>query len=311
MSPRGALLVLALLAAVAATGCGAGAGDAPTTVHLTVTDGYGHRALLDRTGPEVRGGDTVMRLLQRNAKVATRYGGGFVQSIDGVEGGREGGRPVDWFFSVNGSLAEKGATSVKVHPGDRIWWDRHDWGAAMDVPAVVGSFPEPFVHGFDGERVPTRLECDASAEAACDVVQQELLDLGLTVGKSRPGTEGGGESLRVIVGLWPPIREDRALLDLEKGPRNSGLFATMAADGRTITALDARGREARRFGAGTGLVAATRWRDESPTWVVTGTDRAGVDAAARAFDERSLADRYAIAVSEGRPVALPITEDGS
>jgi hypothetical protein len=246
-----------------------------------------------------------MRLLQRNAKVTTRYGGGFVQSINEIGGGRYGARPVDWFFYVNGSLAEKGASSVKVNPGDRIWWDRHDWGAAMDPPAVVGSYPEPFVNGFGGERVPTRLECDESAGAACDAVQDELLRRDLTIGKSRPGTEGGGESLRVIVGLWAPIREDRALLDIEKGPKASGVYARVAEDGRSITPLDAQGRAAGTLGAGTGLVAATRWRDESPTWVVTGTDRAGLDAAARAFDERSLKNRFALAIRNGRGIDLP------
>ena len=47
-----------------------------------------------------------MRLLQRKFEVETRYGGGFVQEIDGVGGGREAGRPVDWFFYVNGIEAE-------------------------------------------------------------------------------------------------------------------------------------------------------------------------------------------------------------
>ena len=306
MTHRVVALALALATAVGLAGCGAGAGDAPKTVKLTVTDGFGQEPMLERTGPEVRGGDTVMRLLQRNAKVTTRYGGGFVQSINEIEGGRSGARPVDWFFYVNGSLSEKGASSVKVNPGDRIWWDRHDWGAAMDPPAVVGSYPEPFVNGFGGERIPTRLECDESAGAACDAVQDELLRRGLTIGKSRPGTEGGGESLRVIVGLWAPIREDRALLDLEKGPKASGVYARVAEDGRSITPLDAQGRAAGTLGAGTGLVAATRWRDESPTWVVTGTDRAGLDAAARSFDERSLKNRFALAIRDDRGIDLPV-----
>ena len=47
-----------------------------------------------------------MRLLQRGFEVETRYGGAFVQEIDGVGGGRRGGRPVDWFFYVNGIEAE-------------------------------------------------------------------------------------------------------------------------------------------------------------------------------------------------------------
>ena len=50
--------------------------------------GFGARAWGPRHGPELAGEETVMRLLTRNARVTTRYGGGFVQSIDGLAGGR-------------------------------------------------------------------------------------------------------------------------------------------------------------------------------------------------------------------------------
>ena len=68
-----------------------------------------------------------MRLLQRDFEVETRYGGGFVQEIDGVGGGRAGGRRVDWFYYVNGIEAATGAAERRVSAGDRIWWDHHDW----------------------------------------------------------------------------------------------------------------------------------------------------------------------------------------
>jgi hypothetical protein len=276
---RGAALLL--LCALVAAGCGAGAGDRPEAVSLKVTDGFGQRTLLERTAPEVAGDDTVMRLLQRNAKVETRYGGGFVQAIDGLRGGREDGRPVDWFFYVNGVLSERGASAVDVRRGTRIWWDRRDWGTAMTVPAVVGSFPEPFVSGFADEPGPTRLECDDAAEAACDAIQRKLLDLDLVVAKSRAGTDAAGESLKVVVGEWAAIRGDVALTGLERGPKRSGVFARFSPDGRRLTALDARGRAVRELGAGTGLVAATRYQALPPTWVVTGTDAEGLAAAPR------------------------------
>ena len=31
-------------------------------------------------------------------------------------------------------VRSKGSASVRVHEGDQVWWDRHDWAAAMDVP---------------------------------------------------------------------------------------------------------------------------------------------------------------------------------
>jgi len=40
-------------------------------------------------------------------------------------------------------------------------------------------------------------------------------------------------------------------------------------------------------------------------WVVTGTDDAGVEAAAGDFAARTLENRFAVAVEEGRAIALP------
>lgn len=296
---------VATLATAVVAGCGAGPGEESTGVKLTVTDGFGAKTLLELPTPKTAGDDTVMRLLERNAKVEKRYGGGFVQSINGVTGGREGSRPQDWFYFVNGILADKGAASVDVHGGARVWWDRHDWGTVPNIPAVIGSFPEPFLNGFDGERLPTRISCDRGFDEACEAIQQKFGDLGLVVGKGVPGTESTPTELRVFVGRWPALRGDRATRQLEEGPKSSGVFARIAPDGKRITTLDASGKAVRELGPGTGLIAATRWRDHAPTWVVTGTDDAGIRTAVDAFDESVMAEKFALAIADGLPVPLP------
>jgi hypothetical protein len=297
----------ALLGALAVllAGCGAGAGAAPSQTRLTVTQDFGSREQHDLATPKVSGSETVMRLLQRNAKVTTRFGGGFVQSIDGIAGGRRAGRPLDWFYYVNGVEASEGAGAVRLHPGDRVWWDRHDWGAAMRVPAVVGSFPEPFLHGFGGRRLPVRIECVDPAAPACDQVFKTLTGLDVPAAKGGLRTAQTEQTLRVVVGPWIAARDDLALRQMESGPARSGVYARPAPDGRTIRALDARGRATRTLGAGTGLVAAAREGDGPPVWTVTGTDAGGVAAAAKAFTARALDRRFAVAVVGGRPVALP------
>jgi hypothetical protein len=299
--------LLALLGALAAllAGCGAGAGSAPSQTRLTVTQDFGSRKQHELATPKVSGSETVMRLLQRNAKVTTRFGGGFVQSIDGVEGGRRAGRPLDWFYYVNGVEASAGAAAVRLHPGDQVWWDRHDWGAAMRVPAVVGSFPEPFVHGIGGRRLPVRIECADPSAPACDEVFTTLTGLDVPAAKGGLRTAQVEKTLRVVVGPWIAARDDLALRQIESGPGRSGVYARPSADGRTIRALDARGRPARTLGPGAGLVAAAREGDGPPVWTVTGTDDAGVAAAAKAFTRRALDGRFAVAVVGGRPVALP------
>jgi hypothetical protein len=300
--------LLALLGALAAplAGCGAGAGSAPAETRLTVTQDFGSRAQRDLEAPKVSGSETVMRLLQRNAKVTTRFGGGFVQSIDGVGGGRREGRPLDWFFYVNGIEASEGAGAMRLHPGDRIWWDRHDWGAAMRVPAVVGSFPEPFVHGVGGRRLPVRVECVDPEAPACDTVFKTLGALGVPAAKGGLRTAQTEQTLRVVVGPWRAARDELALRQIESGPARSGVYARPSADGRRIVTLDPRGRPSRTLTAGGGLVAAVRRGDEPPVWAVTGTDDDGVEVAANAFTERALARRFAVAIApNGQPIPLP------
>jgi Domain of unknown function (DUF4430) len=304
---RAALLLALFLLAAVAGGCGLGAGDSKEGgATLLVTRDFGSRQLGSGDVDPIPGGETAMRMLQRDFDVETRYGGGFVQSINGVAGGREDGRPVDWFYYVNGVLADRGAAAHELAPGDRIWWDHHDWGATQDIRAVVGAFPEPFVSGTDGKRLPVRLDCADDAEEVCDEVGERLSEVGVKSGRSGAGGFGGEGVLRVKVGRWAEVRKDSAVRRLEEGPRASGVFARPNAGGDEIALLDARGEAERTLRAGAGLVAATRMGGEAPTWIVTGTDSVGVAAAAAQLQESALKNHFAIAVEEGRPISLPL-----
>jgi hypothetical protein len=302
--------IAAVLAATAVAGCGLGAGPKASQTELLVSKDFGAEPIVQTDQPKIGGSDTVMRLLQRNApNVTTRFGGSFVQSIDGVSGGGGGSR-VDWFFYINGILADKGATSFKVHQGDRVWWDHHDWGVAEDIPAVVGSFPEPFLHGIDGRRMPTRVECADPQSDACDAVADKLADLGQVAARGGVGNSFVTETLRILVGPWRALRNESTAKLLERGPEGSGVFAKPAADGKSIALIDQAGKVTRTLGAGSGLIAATQARsvdDEAsdPVWIVTGTDDAGVSAAASALDEGALNGHFAVAVSGGKPIGLP------
>jgi hypothetical protein len=302
---RKALAASLLLAALGAAGCGAGAGEAPGGASLLVTRDYGKVALLDDARPDVAGSETALRLLQRNADVKTRYGGGFVLEVDGIAGGSRDGRNTDWFFYVNGVFSEKGASAVKVRDGDLIWWDHHEWEPGVEPHAVVGAFPEPFLHGFDGQRLPVRVECAEPGAQACDRVRDALTALGVPAARAGLAMTFTKETLRVLVGPWATLRgvEEAALIG--KGPASSGVFARFGGGGRSLELLDSAERPTRRLGAGAGLIAATRLPDAQPLWVVTGTDEAGVQSAAAAIGPDALRRRFAVAIDRGRPVPLP------
>jgi hypothetical protein len=307
--------MLSLLAAVA--GCGFGAGPSSSgTATLAVTRDYGSETLLDATEEDPAESETVIRLLDREAEISTRYGGGFVQSIGGLAGAERGGRRYDWFFYVNGVESSVGAADVHLRGGDRIWWDYRDWTDAMRVPAVVGSWPEPFAQASSdpSERRTVPVEC-GGPRAACAAVADRVRDAGprvaiMPVGSKRARSRGGSE---ILVGPWGTIRSDpNASL---QGPADSGVFATFKprGHGRFELVLSDPGAEPRcGYRAGAGLVAAVEAPGGGSTWLVTGTDAAGVSRAAGLLDARDLRDHYAVAApAHGPPLSAPVVaEDG-
>jgi Domain of unknown function (DUF4430) len=315
---RGTAVAIALLlAACAATGCSLGAGADLGEVSLTVTRDYGAAPLPVPRRDSVSESDTVMRVLERNAEIGARYGGGFVQSIDGVEANERFGRSFDWFFYVNGVESTVGAADYPLHGGEAIWWDYRDWSAAMRVPAVVGSWPQPFAGGYEGRRHPVAVECMGGGEACADVrgalarAGAEVESDGGAGVEAGAGDDAGGPSrgaIRVLVGPWARLRQDPAAAQVEDGPQASGVFADFERTGGRfrLVGLGVDGEAARSFGDGAGLVAATRRYDAPPTWVVTGVDRAGVAAAAGLLGAADLRDRYAVAIGGGEEMPLPV-----
>jgi Domain of unknown function (DUF4430) len=298
---------LAAAAAVAAGGCGLGPGAGTSNVSVTVTQSFGAKRIGYLSESKVPGSQTVMRMLERSFRVATRYGGGFVESIDGRSGSSA---HLDWFYYVNGIEASQGAAATSVHRGDRIWWDLHDWSETDSIPAVVGSFPEPFLHGSGGRRYPTALECANAASTACKVVGNELSKLGVPVAEQFLGTGSGTDSLTVVVGPWSAVGGSIAGALIEQGPRSSGVYAKFSgAGGSALELLNPHGALARTLTGSAGMIAATSESNAPPTWLVTGTDSAGVTAAADAFTPAALDDHFALAVQDG--VDLPVPQQGA
>jgi Domain of unknown function (DUF4430) len=301
---RGTAVAIALLlaAALAAAGCGFGPGSGVGGVSLTVTRDYGAERVQPVASGEASESDTVMRVLDREAKISTRYSGGFVQTIDGLEADERFGHSFDWFFYVNGVESPVGAADFALHGGEAIWWDYRNWSAAERVPAVVGSWPRPLLGGYEGKSHPVALEC-RDAGAACGAVRRRLGAGGIV-----PVAGPSDDAIRVLVGPWARLRDDPAAAQLEQGPQVSGVFANFTQRGGSyqLQGLDESGEPARDFGPGAGLVAATRRFDSPPVWLVSGATAAAVLAAAGFLDAAHLRDHYAVATEGGRETPLPV-----
>ncbi|HJZ60930.1 MAG TPA: DUF4430 domain-containing protein [Miltoncostaeaceae bacterium] len=287
---------IAAWAAAVALGCLGAAGcsrvsqaEAPpgTGARLLATAGFGARPLLDR---RVQVGGSVMRATRGATPVETAYGGDFVSTMLGLKS--DLGAKRDWFYYVNGIEGEVGARQRTLHRGETVWWDYRGWGGLMDVPAVVGSWPEPFLHGAGG---------DAPTVAADPPLAGALRDAGARIG-------GGQRPWRVRVGSDAALRRrDPAWRRAAGAPVAAGLTVRIAGHG--IEALRTGGRgwapvpTARALAA---MVPTGSAPHDGALLAVVGLDAAAARAAARriATDPSVLRLRYAVAFdAAGEPVA--------
>ena len=132
---RLATIGVALVLALAACGGGGSeatteAGGAATSTEaaaeqagVLVTRDCGEDVVVELT--EVPADQTAMQSLDRVTELETDSGGKFVTEIEGIAGDEE--RKLAWLYYVNGEAAQKGATEIKLGPGDVEWWDLHNY----------------------------------------------------------------------------------------------------------------------------------------------------------------------------------------
>ena len=156
-----------------------------------------------------------MQALDREADVKTRYGGRFVQSIEGIDG--DASKQRDWFWFLNGIEADRSAADYRLHAGDVEWWDFRSWRGAMRAPVVVGAFPRA---------VPARLRGQGAAGR----------------GPLRAGQAAGARAL----GAAPARRLGRAALGPAPDGRECASYIVTGSGRFTASLRDPGGVTARR-----------------------------------------------------------------
>ena len=165
---RRALSALAVLLLLLA-GCGGSSGEEQGTAQLWVTRDRGVELLVDA---KVEAGQTLLRALAAEADVETRYGGRFIQSVNGLAGSL--GEQRDWFWFVNGYEGDRSAASYRLRDGDVAWLDYRAWEREGEARVVVGAFPEPFLHGYEGRTRPVAIRYEPALAQRAGVLAQQL-----------------------------------------------------------------------------------------------------------------------------------------
>lgn len=261
--------------------------ESPYQVNLVVTQNYGHTKMFGRKVGLVKD-EVGMEVMFRNLDIQTAYGGGFVNAINGVESkytfytGAER-KKLDWFYWVNGILAPVGVAEYRPQHGDEIWWDYHNWDVTMFIPAVIGSYPQPFKSGFGGKNPGTVIMYTEPFTEGAQKLKQSLLDQGvkeIDVAGYNPSVLENPDKYYILLGTWGELSADsESLQKTNLKSKFVGVYIKFA-DGK-MQALNLQGQTVKTFDdtAGAIYAFAPGIGSVKPTWLVTGTGNAGVQSA--------------------------------
>lgn len=216
--------VCALVLAALLAGCG-GAGEERGTATLWVTRDRGAELVLEA---EVPAGQTLMRALASRLDVETRYGGRFLQAIEGIEGSLDEQR--DWFWFVNGYEGDRSAAEYRLRDGDVAWWDYRAWRREGEARVVVGAFPEPFLHGFGGRVRPAVVRYAEGQRRRAE-------DLAARIGA------------KSVAPLGTPVADGANVLEVRGGPAamRAELLGQTAGDPVRVVIAGTPGEPTRRY----------------------------------------------------------------
>jgi hypothetical protein len=283
-----------------ACGCETLATPAPAsefvTVEIIATRDYGKELIFERTA-EIKGGLSAQDAL--NTVAETGMAGSYIEGIEGIYGDQE----FYWFYYMNGILSNVFASGYRPHDGDVEQWDFHDYSYFMHgSSAIIGNFPEPFLHGFAGEIRPTMIVYDTPYEKQADMMKKALEKSGVTEVSSEtsdvfsPDEKGNYNLVLICSPDYPVISELNEVHD------RIGLFVHF--ENGSLIVINEKGDIEGEYNSGCGVIQACQnpwtpggsWACESVVWMISGTDETGIQNAVDALTERFPELHYANAV---------------
>jgi len=302
-------LVITCLFAILLLGCQSQP-SGEIKVRVIVTQDFGTKLILDKA-TKVNNGSNAMDALQKVATVETKYGGGFIESINGIHSQYPKVKG-DWFFNVNGMSANVGALDYKLSHGDVEHWDFHDWSFHAFVPAIIGDFPQPFSSGYQGKILPTTIVYDEGFQEAAQNLISTLEKLGVE-NIHMAGLESSAYSKKLSNLILLGTKNFEPISELNENYKKLCFFIRF--ENGKIVVYDSQGNKT-QYESGCGLIQATQnpWNPkgigvcENVVWIISGTDKAAVKDAANTLVNHYEELRYACGavIANGEVIKVPV-----
>lgn len=222
------------------------------------------------------GSISVIEALKQSVKsVETSFGGAFVVSIEDIP--KDASRDSSWFYYVNGFLANKGAKDYLLKNDDEVWWDYHSWTEAVSVGATIGSFPRPFVGGYEAEVLETQIifstELEKEANALLAFLKangvKKVFTTCLTEFKpARVRELSMPKTYKIVLAPWKKAKEIAEIKRRYDNFKKSGFLIRERYN--ALIPLSLRGQEITRCSKGGFILALSPMFNRNLYWLVSG-----------------------------------------
>jgi len=242
-------------------------------INLIATEVFGRSKIIDEE-VLIESGESVIDAIKKVATVTTTYGGGYLESINGIKSNFN--TKNDWFYYINGMLASVGASMYKPHEGDIVHWDFHDWSSDRIITAIIGNYPEPFLHGFNGKIADTNIVFSEDFYDTAILLKESLEKQGvlssLLLFEDLTTDEKKNKNIILI-----DTYENELIKELNENANQLGWF--IEYDKKNIVTYDEKGKKDDTYDHG-GVICATsniwnpkgNWHCDNVIWVITGID---------------------------------------
>jgi hypothetical protein len=290
-----------------------GKSDNHDTVTLMITKDFGSQTLVEKK-VQIQKNWSIFELLESTVKIEGKWDGGFVNSINGLEsqsGGftRDG---FDWFYYINGIGADVGADQYSLRAGEVIWWDYHVWKTmGSSNSAVIGCYPQPFIHGYRGKIGATNILAAKESTKMAQDLKNSLLNRGvrsINVKEMDNNLLENRSVPTIVVGTWSELKGLSWLDKFNQAYRKTGISVYFSDKGLEL--LDYTGKTVQTVQNSAGVIAAagSGLGDNSPLWLVSGTDQEGLKLAVNLLvnNPQKISKYYSAVIAADKIYRLPL-----
>lgn len=283
------------------------------SILLKVTKDCGEEALFEQE-LNFKEGETLCDAMQAVEVLSPKWKGSFTHEIMGIkkDNGGIGGERKAWFFHVNGLVSDACAPGVELRDGDVIWYDYHAWKSMNSAnSALIGCYPEPFVHGFGGEFNPTIIMTLDKNQKQAEALKESMLAMGIskveiqTLDNSHIQDRVGPT---VVLAEWNDIRDFEYIKVLNDAYKKTGLNVRFTDEGVELHQYD--GEKVKTISEKAGVIVATGSGagDRNALWLVVGTDSEGLSKTVDvlANEPKKIKNMYGAAIVSDEVIRLPI-----